>query len=321
MEEIKKIASDLGNRIKGTYGATFVLVWLVLNWRFIYILLSFDKSYTLPHKIEVLNNYVEKNSYCYMLWYPIAYTLISIIIYYVLNYITFTITTFFNLTVKPKIQEILDKKKLTIISRDLYDKLKVQFDEISEKYNKESQNFIDNNKKLKDIKIDMKNQIELLNKTQNELDQKSTLFDQELSSKETEYLIQKEKLINENKILEKERGFYITKPTRIFPGNWIKFFKELDGNIKGKEQFNVTDKYFRINNTETFEFTEFKKNGNVIEFWKFSFNSNRTLHNTLIKINDQHYIGVESDTQKYYSVEYIDMNKYEDQNQNKKLNT
>ena len=130
MEEIKKIASDLGNRIKGTYGATFVLVWLVLNWRFIYILLSFDKSYTLPHKMEVLNKYVEKYSYSYMLWYPILNTLISIIIYYILNYITFTITTFFNLTVKPKIQEILDKKKLTVISRDIYDKLKVQFEEI-----------------------------------------------------------------------------------------------------------------------------------------------------------------------------------------------
>ena len=120
MEEIRKIASDLGNRIKGTYGATFILVWSVFNWRLIYIILNFDKTYTLKHKINVLNCYLEHDKgHCNTFWFPLGMSVVSIIVYYLMNYLTFTISALFNLKLKPWIQEKIDTIKSTVVSKEL----------------------------------------------------------------------------------------------------------------------------------------------------------------------------------------------------------
>ena len=308
MEEINTIASDLGNRIKGTYGATFVLVWLVFNWRFIYILLSFDKSYTLPHKMEVLNKYVEKYSYSYMLWYPILNTLVSIIIYYILNYITFTITTFFNLTVKPWIQEELDKKKLTIISRDLYDNLKIQFDEISDKYKSESEKFINNNKEIETLKSLKSNDENQIKNIQIEIDQKNKYFSEEIQKINDQHLIDKV-------VLENAKGFINTQPGDIFSGKWVKSYSNLKNQGEGNEIFKIHSEMIFINEKASFKFKDFRVNDNkIIDFTKIDLLNNRELKNTIIKVTNDYYLGIETDSINFFKVEYKRFNEKLDHN-------
>lgn len=308
MEEIKKISSDLGNRIKGTYGATFVLVWFVYNWRLVFILLNFDEKYTLVNKLKLLNKYIEKESFSNTLWYPVLMTLISIITYYFLNYITFTITTFFNLTVKPSIQKLLDKNSLTIVSRDLYNNLKNQFDDISKKYSNENEKFFNNNKEIETLKIDKKNDLILIDTLKKEIDKKNTYYSEEIQKIKDQHLIEKV-------VLENTKGFIKNEPIHIFNGKWEKSYSNINNLRKGKEIFNVHGEMIFINEKATFKFKEFKINDNrIIDFTKIDILNNRELKNTIFKVTNDYYIGIETDSIDFFKVEYKRFNEKLDHN-------
>jgi hypothetical protein len=311
MEEIRKIASDLGNRIKGTYGATFVLVWLVYNWRFIYILLSFDKSYTLPHKMEVLNKYVEKYSYCYMFWYPLGMSVLSIVGYYLMNYLTFAISAIFNLRLKPWIQDNIDKIKSTVVSIDLYKKLLKQHKELENVYNNENQD----NVKIKAL-LEDKNK-EIIN-----LEQSYTTLN---TIKENLEKNNKEKIQE----LMNSRGYTNVNPNLIFSGKWKNFYSEIDNSkVNGVEYFHLSlDEYITTDKTK-FILHDFQINSKNVEFKK-NMNNKRIIDCNLIIVDENHLIGFEYDHLKKYIVDYKrvseeeylnNLNKASNTNINKKLN-
>ena len=278
MEEIKKIASDLGNRIKGTYGATFILVWLVYNWRVIFIALSFDKSYTLKHKLQVLNCYLDNDKgHFNTFWYPFGMSVVSIIVYYLMNYLTFTISALFNLKLKPWIQQKIDKIKSTVVSIELYDTLNVQYKELQIKYKIENEDFVRNSEELKKVKEDF----EIINADNNNL-----------------------RLINANS--EKNSSFNDVQPSQIFSGFWKKTKRNrLSDNIEIEE--------FKTNNNTSYKsdipyltYSSFKMNDKrFIMIESVEIETKIQLKTNLVSINDSLYIGFETDSMNIYDVEYV----------------
>jgi hypothetical protein len=277
MEEIRKIASDLGNRIKGTYGATFILVWSVFNWRLIYIILNFDKSYTLKHKINVLNCYLAHDKgHLNTFWYPLGMSVLSIIGYYLMNYLTFAISGIFNLKLKPLIQDKIDKIKSTVVSKELYDTLNAQHKELQDKYKVENENYVRNLEELKKVKEDF----ESINADNNTL-----------------------RLIKQD--LETSNSFKDVPPSQIFSGMWKKTKKNKISSFAKIKEF-TTQNYTSYENEKPFlSYSSFKLNDErflIIESEEID--TKVQLKTRLVLVDESLYIGYETDSIKIYEVEY-----------------
>jgi hypothetical protein len=278
MEEIRKIASDLGNRIKGTYGATFILVWSVFNWRLIYIILNFDKTYTLKHKINVLNCYLAHDKgHHNTFWYPLVMSILSIIGYYLMNYLTFAISGIFNLRLKPWIQDRIDKIKSTIVSKELYDTLNAQHKELQDKYKVENENYVRNSEELKKVKEDF----ERIDADNNTL-----------------------RLIKENS--EKNYSFNQVSPSQMLSGFWKKTKRNRHSNNVEIEEFNTQNNTSYINKKPFLSYSNFKINKErflIIE--SEVIDTKVQLKTRLVIVSDNLYLGYETDSINIYDVEYV----------------
>lgn len=299
MEEIRKIASDLGNRIKGTYGATFVLVWFVYNWRLIYIVLSFDKSYSLSHKLEVLNRYLAHDKgHCNTFWYPLGMSVISIIVYYVMNYLTFAISAIFNLKLKPWIQGKIDKLKSTLVSKEHHNKLLNLNNELKKELEIEKSKNIEETSELKKIKQDYK---------QLSIEHTNLNVTKENLEKQNEDELFKIRAFYENKIqkLESESGFLVLETSEIFNDFWKnKYYHFFKSKENGEEIFKVEKDQIIINNEPIFTISNFQKNERFIKFTKKSNINNRVIDSYLIIVSPILLIGFECDNSEFYHVEY-----------------
>jgi hypothetical protein len=289
MEEIRKIASDLGNRIKGTYGATFILVWSVFNWRLIYIILNFDKSYTLKHKINVLNCYLAHDKgHLNTFWYPLGMSVLSIIGYYLMNYLTFAISGVFNLKLKPLIQDKIDKIKSTVVSKELYDTLNAQHKELQDKYKAENEGFIRDTAELKKIK-----------------DENEMLILENQSLKAMKENLEKHQDINFENLntkldeIKSNGGFYGSEPTSIFNRLWERKIGEVT------EVFSVKETTVFVEGRAKYKIQNFLRcDFGILKFDLLKIENNEIISVILTLNNSRGYVGVEKTENQSSIVEY-----------------
>lgn len=114
-----KVFSSLGDNIlkktTNPFLGTFILVWVVHNWKFVYSLFYFDSFYTLEMKLEKIESY--------FLNYGIGDTLITILVAiailastYILLNISRLIVNFFEKKVTPLVYQITDKSSVVLKS-------------------------------------------------------------------------------------------------------------------------------------------------------------------------------------------------------------
>lgn len=303
MEWIENIRNTIAKRLKGAFGGTFILVWTVLNWRLIYILFNFDNDCTLNDKLTIIEDYI-RHSYPWRLFLsPLLLTIGSVFSYSVLNYITYSITSFFSLTIRPFILKKIDTN--TVVERERYTTLEKQFFELDTKYTNEKANFLrnleaveqmtkENNKLSIDIKSKQDEIDNLSKKSQEETEKLRTTLNNQLKEL-TEKLKEKESEIYKLKIdtvLETSE----IEPSALFTGKWEKSFLT-PHNRPGKEQFTISDDKYLINGKVYFDILYVKlfADKKFVELKKVSTINKRELINKLIKISDTHFIGTEND--------------------------
>ena len=309
MEIIENIRNTIGKRLKGDFGGTFILIWTILNWKLIYILFNFDNDCTLFDKLKIIEEYI-KHRYPWRLFLtPLLLTIGSVFSYSVLNYITYSITTFFSLRVRPYILKIIDTN--TIVERGRYTILEKQFFELDSKYTNEKANFLRNLEEVKQLKIEsdkLKLDVQLKQLEINNLSKKSN---EDTENIKTELNKQLQDL--KDKLKEKESENYKLKienvfetseimPSALFIGNWEKTFFTPD-NRSGKEQFSILGDKYIINGNVCFEilYVKLYADKKFIELKKVSTFNKGELLNRLVKISDTYFIGTENDNTK---VEY-----------------
>ncbi len=83
-ERINEIMEDLRGRIRNPLILSFIIVWLYLHWRFVYILFTIDNSLPLISRIETLNTYITSEGWFGMIGKPILLAFGSLIAYYLI---------------------------------------------------------------------------------------------------------------------------------------------------------------------------------------------------------------------------------------------
>lgn len=119
MDILNDIRDVFKDRFKGAFGGTFILVWLVMNWEFVYMLFNFDTDCTYNDKLYEINEYMRGAWPWRMLCAPIMWSLGSIFTYALFNHLSIFIISIFSLRLKPHILKWAGSKKL--VTREDYE--------------------------------------------------------------------------------------------------------------------------------------------------------------------------------------------------------
>lgn len=245
METLKNLFTPVYDRVKSPFYSTFVVSWLLVNWKVIYALLSNDihfKGYNLFHYLQLRLNICENP--LPIIIYPAA---LSTIYIFGLPFIDLLIFSFS----ESKKQEKLEKKY-----------------KITKQYTVSGEKFID-------LLLNYKKQKEELSK----LDDDIKFKESEWMAKEkthTELL---------NKVANLEINLQRTTPASLnifFPGNWVCRYRSDLISEPLREEFEIDGGYYKVidnNHTTKIEFEIrniiFDSNNKKLTFYKIRYKSGK----------------------------------------------
>lgn len=112
-EAWESFKDNIKERVTNPFLGTFVLVWIVKNWKIVYAFFFFDKEWKLQSKIDYFNAYWKEHNFFWNLVF-VAFVTIALLI---LTYFFLAISRFFSNTfenvVIPNIQKISKGKIVT----------------------------------------------------------------------------------------------------------------------------------------------------------------------------------------------------------------
>jgi hypothetical protein len=116
---IKKTMSSftdgINQKLKNPFLGTFMMVWTIRNWEFIYSLFYFDSKLSLDKRIQIIKNYFIDYSYAEV-FITIGITFVVLIVTYVLLNLSSLIVSFFEKIITPQIYQLTDKSSVVVKS-------------------------------------------------------------------------------------------------------------------------------------------------------------------------------------------------------------
>lgn len=146
------------------FAGAFLISFFVYNWELFYSITHFIQE-SLEVQIKYIKGYISTEG-IKMLAFPALFSILSIIVFYVLNNISLAITTTFNRWVKPVILNIIDKHKVVDkesfnLSEQRFFKVSKELEELKEKHKKQEDEKSDlYNKNIKLSQENTKNTLE-----------------------------------------------------------------------------------------------------------------------------------------------------------------
>lgn len=113
-EKIEEIFDGLHERLKSPFIVTFIIVWSLHHWKLLFIIFSFDKDLNQGYKKSIIEAYIHQHDgWCGMFIYPIFWSFLSVIAYYLMSLIYEGINLVYERYGRPFIN-MLDKNKLAL---------------------------------------------------------------------------------------------------------------------------------------------------------------------------------------------------------------
>jgi len=107
---------NLKERTTNPFLGTFVIVWVVKNWRVVYSLFYFDKEFKLQQRLDYIASYFNGHSFVGNLFTTALYTLLVLLITYNLLTISRLLVNLYDKIVTPMIYRITDKSSVVLKS-------------------------------------------------------------------------------------------------------------------------------------------------------------------------------------------------------------
>ncbi|MCU7612903.1 hypothetical protein N0B16_00460 [Chryseobacterium sp. GMJ5] len=123
--------TNIKDKLTSTFFGTFIFVWILRNWDFVYTFFNFEKNSDLHERITYIRCYFySKNIYCET---PIniVFTIVLIILGYTLVTLTKTISALFDKLMLWITSRIFRKR---IISKEEFNEMEAKFNDYSKKY-------------------------------------------------------------------------------------------------------------------------------------------------------------------------------------------
>jgi len=159
-EKLEEIYDGLKERLKSPFLMTFLLVWSIQNWEFMYMLLTFDSEMTFEKRILYLKVYLMVRCNWWLIWRPLLWTFGSMGLYFIGVFISEGINLIYAKWIRAWLYFAIDRNKLK--TQDDYDEL--------ENRRKNLQDLVfDLKRKEEDAAIKLKNTEQTLNREITEL--------------------------------------------------------------------------------------------------------------------------------------------------------
>lgn len=155
-EKLQEIYEGLRERLKSPFLLTFIVVWAIHNWEFVYAILTFNTEMPYFQRIAFLKAYLFVYKYDKLLWFPLAWTFVSIGIYFLGSFLSEGINLIYNKWIRTWLYLTIDKNKLK--TEDDYNSLDLRRKKLQELV-------FDLRRKEEDAALKLKNVEEILNKT------------------------------------------------------------------------------------------------------------------------------------------------------------
>lgn len=164
---IVSFQQNFKEKTKNPFLGTYLIVWLIINWRLVFTIFNFDDDFTLSDKIDWIEEYYENRSFLWNLVTTIFWAFVVLITTYILLNISRLIINFSEKKVSPFIYKITDSN--SIVLKETYDKLSLDKNQLEIKIEKEREN-----------KVKLQNEISRLEKVIEDLyNEKSNLIESE----------------------------------------------------------------------------------------------------------------------------------------------
>ncbi|WP_299208165.1 hypothetical protein [uncultured Dokdonia sp.] len=117
-----------GSKIKNPFFGTYLFVWILRNWDFIYSLIYFDSSTNLESRLTYMKSYLTENSFLYGLLINLGVTFLILSLSYVLLNLSRFIVNYSELKIKPWIDSKIDSNN--IVTKERYSRLELDRNEL-----------------------------------------------------------------------------------------------------------------------------------------------------------------------------------------------
>lgn len=126
---------NLKEKTTNPFLGTYVIVWLIRNWRLVYTLFNFDKEDKLKDKIEFVKNYYTEINFIQNILINILWAFAVLIITYLLLNISRLIVNLSEKRLTPWIYKITDSK--SIVLKTTYETILLERDELQVRLDQE----------------------------------------------------------------------------------------------------------------------------------------------------------------------------------------
>ncbi|HXP49403.1 MAG TPA: hypothetical protein VN922_05590 [Bacteroidia bacterium] len=111
-QSLKDFRDNLLEKAKNPFAGTFIFTWVLHNWKLVFMLFNFDAGTKLESKTELIQAYISNSGAEKLLWLPIGYAFLAILMYLLLRSISLVIFESYAKWVKPTIYKMIDKNKI-----------------------------------------------------------------------------------------------------------------------------------------------------------------------------------------------------------------
>lgn len=193
----KSINAILYDRIASPLSGTFILTWLVWNWKIIYLSLFVDDKFLDRSKLEIIQE--EYLNIWDGLLYPLFTTIILLTVYQFVAEFAYRLWLYFKKR-KSDLREKFENKRLLTLEQSIQLRLEMKSQE--ERFEKINED------KNKEIEL-LRNQIEKFTRTEDDKAIEPHFDEDALSSEDLDYVLNKKGLIKTLQQIHNRGGEYL----------------------------------------------------------------------------------------------------------------
>lgn len=112
---MSSFTDNINQKLKNPFLGTFMIVWTIRNWEFIYSLFYFDSKLSLDKRIQIIKSYFIDYNYSEV-FITIGITFVVLIVTYALLNLSSLIVSFFEKIITPNIYKLTDKSSIVLKS-------------------------------------------------------------------------------------------------------------------------------------------------------------------------------------------------------------
>jgi hypothetical protein len=174
-EKLQEIYDGLKERLKSPFLLTFMVVWAIHNWEFVYAFVTFNSDMPYITRVSLLKAYLIVHHDDELLWLPLGWTFASIGLYFVATFFSEGINLIYSKWIRTWLYWVIDRNKL---------KTEDDYNELEERRKNLQELVFDLKRKEEDAALKLRTTEHALNKDLSDLRDKMTTILEEKNEAE-----------------------------------------------------------------------------------------------------------------------------------------